>query len=764
MNLEALKEKARRHEQKEEWKKALDAYREVILRQDDDEPPDITLYNRIGDIQTRLKQIDGAVDSYEKAIELYLEAELPNNAIAICKKVLRNLPDRTIFFLRMGQIRGTQGFLTDAKQNFLTYAERMTAQGDLDSALDALVELVELVPEDVDIRMALASQLESHERTQEAVEQYSEAYGHLIRQDREEEAETVSAKIRELDPDWVVPDPEALRSVAAGTTEKAPKDDLGFGGFELGSGIGEPEVGPEEVEFLETPEGPQEHLLDLDGGESREEEEGTEKEREPVGLEIEDVFGVTEPEGEVVEEEEEVEPLPTLSLDDEEDQLPTFGLEGEEEDLPFLSSSEDAESGSEGLPTLETDYEEAGEILRTFGVEEEDLAEAVPAAGDDLGDEGDEEESELPTFSFQDEDEEGEALPTFPFQEEEGDEKPAEEEPVPDFGFEAGFASESDVESEEALADALEEASFEAGFAELQEAEAEEEEAPGESRPIAAHEAAAERGDLDTALDLLRQQIEGSPDEVSLYQRQVEYAFRKGETSVLIPAYLDLANCLLRTDSPNKARAIFQQVLALSPGQENALAGLRELDGAPGPGQPAQVASSEEYVDLGSMILGEESEKTTRWQVTAESPSGDDQADFARMLSQFKQKVSENVDADDVSAHHDLGTAYLEMGLLDEAVSEFQMALRSSPNHLPTHEVMGRCWMEKGQPDMAVRALNRALDSDYEVEDELIGIYYIMGRAKEELGEIDEAVEFYEKVFSLDINFEDVTERLRSLR
>ena len=72
--------------------------------------------------------------------------------------------------------------------------------------------------------------------------------------------------------------------------------------------------------------------------------------------------------------------------------------------------------------------------------------------------------------------------------------------------------------------------------------------------------------------------------------------------------------------------------------------------------------------------------------------------------------------------------------------------------------------MEKGQPDMAVRALNRALEAEFEVEDELIGIYYLMGKAQEELGNTEEAVEFYEKVFSLDINFQDVTERLRSLR
>jgi tetratricopeptide (TPR) repeat protein len=176
------------------------------------------------------------------------------------------------------------------------------------------------------------------------------------------------------------------------------------------------------------------------------------------------------------------------------------------------------------------------------------------------------------------------------------------------------------------------------------------------------------------------------------------------------------------------------------------------------------VASSEEYVDLGSLLLGDETEGTTRWRVAADAPSGDDEADFAKMLGQFKEKVSQNVAADDVAAHHDLGTAYMEMGLFEEAVAEFQVALRASPSHLPTHEVMGRCWMEMGKSDMAVRALNRALNVRYEVEDELIGIYYLMGRAQEDQGNNTQALEFYEKVFSLDINFEDVTERLRALR
>ncbi len=72
--------------------------------------------------------------------------------------------------------------------------------------------------------------------------------------------------------------------------------------------------------------------------------------------------------------------------------------------------------------------------------------------------------------------------------------------------------------------------------------------------------------------------------------------------------------------------------------------------------------------------------------------------------------------------------------------------------------------MERGEHAAAVRVLERALNVPSEVEDELIGIYYYLGRAHEELAQVDEAVGFYDRVFSLDINFADVTSRLRELR
>ena len=196
-----------------------------------------------------------------------------------------------------------------------------------------------------------------------------------------------------------------------------------------------------------------------------------------------------------------------------------------------------------------------------------------------------------------------------------------------------------------------------------------------------------------------------------------------------------------------------------------------EVDGESEADAAQEVSSAESYVDLGSMLLGDEEEKSTRFVVAYEEPSGDEATDFQKMLSQFREKVSENIDADDATAHYDLGTAFREMGLLDEAIGEFQQALRASVDHLPTYELLGQTFLDKNEPEAAVRSLTRALDAPFEIEDELMGIYYYLAQVHyylaqvhEAVGNKDQAVEFYDRVFSLDINFADVTERLRALR
>src|SRR6185437_10053912 len=259
--------------------------------------------------------------------------------------------------------------------------------------------------------------------------------------------------------------------------------------------------------------------------------------------------------------------------------------------------------------------------------------------------------------------------------------------------------------------------------------------------------------------------------------KRVEFAFRMNDRSGLIEAYLDLADALLRGDQPDKARTIYQRVVELAPDEVRAHTALETLTGAepaapaaparaaqgnPNRGAPAVVASQDaDFINLGD-LLRDDTAKDTRMIVAEQEPTGDEEADFADMLRKFKQGIAENVDAEDYQSHYDLAIAYKEMGLLDEAISEFQKALASPTNRLPTYEALGQCFFDKGQFKLATSILGRGL-SEPAAEDQLIGVLYLLGRASEAAGDLDEALRYYHRVLVVDIQFRDIAERIAQL-
>jgi tetratricopeptide (TPR) repeat protein len=163
------------------------------------------------------------------------------------------------------------------------------------------------------------------------------------------------------------------------------------------------------------------------------------------------------------------------------------------------------------------------------------------------------------------------------------------------------------------------------------------------------------------------------------------------------------------------------------------------------------------------MLRDEEAPRSTRMVVDEKEPTGDEEADFAEMLRKFKQGVAENVDAEDHQAHYDLGVAFKEMGLVDEAIAEFQKALRAPSNRLPTYEALGQCFVEKGQYQVATAILTRAVAEQTVPDEQLIGVLYLLGVAAEALGKPQDAMNYFQRVFVVDIQFRDVADRLASL-
>jgi len=304
----------------------------------------------------------------------------------------------------------------------------------------------------------------------------------------------------------------------------------------------------------------------------------------------------------------------------------------------------------------------------------------------------------------------------------------------------------------------------------------------GGLRELEAAMVGAERaGDLDHAAALAEEIARIDPGTIRHHQKRVEFAFRTNDKPRLIEAYLSLADALMRTEQMEKSRAVYQRVLDLAPDDIRAQAALesfaasqaaqaakkaarRAQSASPTPvhGESSNgaFASDADFVNLGDWLREDEGPKDTRMVVPEHEPTGDEEADFQDMLRKFKQGIAQNVDEEDHQAHYDLGVAFKEMGLLDEAIAEFQKALRSPSNRAPTYEALGQCFIEKEQFAMAYTVLNRGLNEQNMTDDQLVGVLYLLGRCAESMGKGEEALTFYQRVFVVDITFRDVADRI----
>jgi tetratricopeptide (TPR) repeat protein len=181
------------------------------------------------------------------------------------------------------------------------------------------------------------------------------------------------------------------------------------------------------------------------------------------------------------------------------------------------------------------------------------------------------------------------------------------------------------------------------------------------------------------------------------------------------------------------------------------------------PRRPAAAASGD-FVDLGSMVFEEEHRRDTRMRVNRREPEDqDEQREFHEILEQFKRGIEQNLDSEDYEAHYDLGVAFKEMGLLDEAIAEFQKALRAPEGGLRTSEALGMAFFEKGQYAVCESVLKRAVESLSGSDEAKIGLLYWMGRASEALGKQADAIASYERALVVDISFMDLSKRVQKL-
>jgi tetratricopeptide (TPR) repeat protein len=249
------------------------------------------------------------------------------------------------------------------------------------------------------------------------------------------------------------------------------------------------------------------------------------------------------------------------------------------------------------------------------------------------------------------------------------------------------------------------------------------------------------------------------------------------EQEELVAERLVEARMYRRYDLPTQARAALETILGIVPDHAEARAELAELQGDgpetvgtdDGDGTPLPDA----VADLGEGRRGAESvedrdlESLEFTLVVDQDPEElvlpDLFADLEDVVA-APVPVEAQLGCQDDASRYDLGIAYREMGLIDEAIAELQLASRSPARLVDCASLLASCFLEKGLPALAVRWLERGLAAGPAGDEARRALQYELGHALEAAGELDRALEVFTELYGEAAGYREVVAGVERLR
>ena len=152
-------------------------------------------------------------------------------------------------------------------------------------------------------------------------------------------------------------------------------------------------------------------------------------------------------------------------------------------------------------------------------------------------------------------------------------------------------------------------------------------------------------------------------------------------------------------------------------------------------------------------------------------PEVDDvETELQQMLEDLKGNTGDLPQAIDYETHFNLGLAYKDMDLLDEAIEQFQMAFKLATigdldgNYIQCCHMLGVCFKAKSLPKVAVMWFERGLRVPHRAEDEYQALRFEVGLCYQDLGSLDKAIDAFMEVFGIDVNYRSVGEKIKELQ
>ena len=217
------------------------------------------------------------------------------------------------------------------------------------------------------------------------------------------------------------------------------------------------------------------------------------------------------------------------------------------------------------------------------------------------------------------------------------------------------------------------------------------------------------------------------------------------------------------------ARTILEEQLARLPNHPLVRDRLTELDvqersvrgGSGTRPSPAASSTDDNAFDIAESLNTLEQERAPAAQIARSRP---EQVDVEEVFAKFKAGVARQIGADDAQSHYDLGVAYKEMGLLDDAIREFETAALDASRACVCQSMIGMIELERGNLNEAIEAFTTGLQVPERSKDQEASLCYETGAAYEAKKLNKQALDYFQRTARIAPTFRDVQERIRRLQ
>ncbi len=149
--------------------------------------------------------------------------------------------------------------------------------------------------------------------------------------------------------------------------------------------------------------------------------------------------------------------------------------------------------------------------------------------------------------------------------------------------------------------------------------------------------------------------------------------------------------------------------------------------------------------------------------------AGEEMGEMLDFLDEFKNESEQEEIVEDFETHYNLGMAYKEMDMFDDAIEEYQQAFKAvmsspmHPNYVACCSMLGYCFSQKGLPRLAVVWLKKGLESPGREEQVYQALRYDLASAYEAMGELQSAYDAFAEVYAMDVQYRSVKARMQAV-